>query len=115
MTRGNARAGVLAKQKSRPLVGVGSYVLAAVVGYCVSPLRAKPYEFLIPMQKVVTDEPLASRPTAGAGSRLPCSVQRAYVPVAVGEGTGDPRPQRQGRVGYLYGRRAHARKHEVTL
>lgn len=32
--------GVLAKQKSRPLVGVGSYLLAAVLGYCVSPLLA---------------------------------------------------------------------------
>jgi uncharacterized membrane protein len=33
-------AGVLAKQKSRPLVRVGSYLLASVLGYCVSPLLA---------------------------------------------------------------------------
>ena len=33
-------AKVLAKQNSRPLVGVGSYLLAAVLGYCVSPLLA---------------------------------------------------------------------------
>jgi hypothetical protein len=33
-------AGVLAKQKSRPLVGVGSYLLAAVLGFCISPLPA---------------------------------------------------------------------------
>jgi uncharacterized membrane protein len=33
-------AGVLAKQKSRPLVGVGSYLLAAVLGFCISPLLA---------------------------------------------------------------------------
>jgi hypothetical protein len=31
---------VLARQKSRPLVGVGSYLLAAVLGYYVAPLRA---------------------------------------------------------------------------
>jgi hypothetical protein len=31
---------LFAKQKSRPLVGVGSYLLAAVLGYYVSPLLA---------------------------------------------------------------------------
>lgn len=33
-------AGVFAKQRSRPLVGVGSYLLAAVLGYYVSPWLA---------------------------------------------------------------------------
>ena len=62
-------AGVFAMQKSRPLMGVGSYLLAAVLGYCVSPLLALVLFIWMIAYHAITSEGLHANRLAQAFTR----------------------------------------------
>ena len=64
-----ADAEMLAKQKSRPLVGVGSYLLAAALGYCVSPLLALVLSVWMIAYHAITSEGLHANRLAQALTR----------------------------------------------
>jgi uncharacterized membrane protein len=64
-----AEAGMFAKQKSRPLVGVGSYLLAAVLGYYVSPWLAVALFVWMIVYHAITSEGLHANRLAQAFTR----------------------------------------------
>jgi uncharacterized membrane protein len=60
---------ILAKQNSRPLVGVGSYLLAAALGYCVSPWLALVLSVWMIAYHAITSEGLHANRLAQALTR----------------------------------------------
>ena len=60
---------LFAKQKSRPLVGVGSYLLAAVLGYYVTPLLALALFVWMIAYHAITSEGLHANRLAQAFTR----------------------------------------------